>query len=194
MSACRGFLWPYPRLGVSHISSLNSPGGDVNVTDSDGDSPLYTVENLETAQYLVEHGASIDRVNGEGISPIVHLSEDFPQVSAYLQSHSTSLPPPSPSSSIPDPSQYAQNAASEQLTASLLSSIQDLVDQGVDPETVDTELRRRVEEAVLNGLLDGYTLGTQTVVDTTPSGAQTRDAPTDEASGTDASKRPRTED
>ncbi len=43
-------------------------GGDVNVTDEDGDTPLYTVETLEVATWLVEHGAIVDRVNSEGIS------------------------------------------------------------------------------------------------------------------------------
>ena len=47
---------------------LQHAGGNVNITDDDGDTPLYTVETLETAQFLVQHGAEIDRVNSEGIS------------------------------------------------------------------------------------------------------------------------------
>ena len=43
-------------------------GGDVNVTDEDGDTPLYTVENVETATWLVQHGAAVNRQNSEGIS------------------------------------------------------------------------------------------------------------------------------
>lgn len=43
-------------------------GGDVNITDNDGDTPLYTVETVETARFLVEHGAVVDRTNNEGIS------------------------------------------------------------------------------------------------------------------------------
>lgn len=39
----------------------------MNTTDDDGDTPLYTVENVETARYLVEHGATVDRRNNEGI-------------------------------------------------------------------------------------------------------------------------------
>jgi hypothetical protein len=38
------------------------------VTDEDGDTPLYTVESLEVAKWLVEHGATVDRMNSEGIS------------------------------------------------------------------------------------------------------------------------------
>lgn len=38
------------------------------MTDEDGDTPLYTVESIETATWLVEHGARVDRVNSEGIT------------------------------------------------------------------------------------------------------------------------------
>ena len=48
-------------------------GGDVNVTDEDGDTPLYTVEDVATARWLVEHGAVVDRTNGEGVSVCIVL-------------------------------------------------------------------------------------------------------------------------
>jgi hypothetical protein len=43
-------------------------GGDVNVSDDDGDTPLYTVENVQTARFLVEKGAIVARQNLEGVS------------------------------------------------------------------------------------------------------------------------------
>ena len=47
----------------------------MNVTDGDGDTPLYTVENVETARFLVEHGARVDIQNNQGISVcVVHCS------------------------------------------------------------------------------------------------------------------------
>jgi uncharacterized protein len=48
------------------------------VTDEDGDTPLYTVETLEVARWLVEHGAMVDRVNAEGISVCLRLSQLYP--------------------------------------------------------------------------------------------------------------------
>lgn len=52
-------------------------GGDVNVTDDDGDTPLYTVENVETARFLVDNGAIVNRQNLEGVSvsirPVPHV-------------------------------------------------------------------------------------------------------------------------
>jgi uncharacterized protein len=50
------------------LSSNTIAGGDVNITDEDGDTPLYTVENIETATWLVDHGAIVSRVNAEGVS------------------------------------------------------------------------------------------------------------------------------
>lgn len=47
---------------------MTQTGGDVNITDEDGDTPLYTVEDVHTARFLVEHGAAVDRTNNEGIS------------------------------------------------------------------------------------------------------------------------------
>lgn len=40
----------------------------MDVTDEDGDTPLYTVENVDTAQWLVEHGATVHQQNSEGVS------------------------------------------------------------------------------------------------------------------------------
>lgn len=43
-------------------------GGNVNVSDEDGDTPLYTVENTETARLLVDNGADILWRNHEGLT------------------------------------------------------------------------------------------------------------------------------
>lgn len=43
-------------------------GGNVNLIDDDGETPLYTVENVETARWLVDHGATVGRTNNEGVS------------------------------------------------------------------------------------------------------------------------------
>lgn len=40
----------------------------MNITDDDGDTPLYVVENIETARWLVDHGATVQRHNKEGVS------------------------------------------------------------------------------------------------------------------------------
>ncbi|KAK7044233.1 hypothetical protein VNI00_007955 [Paramarasmius palmivorus] len=185
---------------VLHLTFTNL-GGNVNITDSDGDTPLYTVENIETARFLVDHGAVIDRVNSEGISPILHLSEDFPQVSAFLESH------PSHTRSDSDPqsttqnttqSQYAQNVASEQLTTNLLASIQQLADQGVPQDQIEDELRRLVGETVLQGLVGGYAMSQEGGGETAVVGERREHDPGDTGEGVNgvngnSPKRSRTE-
>ncbi|KZT22368.1 ankyrin [Neolentinus lepideus HHB14362 ss-1] len=146
---------------IDILTYLLSRGGDVNVVDDDGDTPLYTVENMETARFLVEHGAIVVRTNSEGVSPIDYLAEDFPEVSAYLQSLTTTTECPDASaSSSQQPSQHAQNLASENLTSSLLVSAHEIMQraeaEGRDPEE---ELRRVVGQTVLEGMATGYGLG-----------------------------------
>ncbi|OCH94446.1 ankyrin [Obba rivulosa] len=148
------------------LQYLIAKGGDVNVTDEDGDTPLYVVEDVATARFLVEHGAIADHRNFEGVSPVEHLLEDFPEVATYLESLRSSLandnsisPTLSPTHS--QPSQHVQNLVSEHLTSSLMESVDDIMTraeaEGRDP---DAELRQVVGRAVLEGVATGYSMGT----------------------------------
>ncbi|KAF8899936.1 ankyrin repeat-containing domain protein [Gymnopilus junonius] len=148
--------------GQMHVLDyLISRGGDVNITDADGDTPLYTVENLETARYLVQHGAIVARQNMEGVSPIEHLTEDFPEIADYLRSTLDPSSVPFPQATAP-PSQHSQEMASERLTTSLMSSVQEIMQraeaEGRDPEE---ELTRAVGRHVLEGVVTGYGMGTE---------------------------------
>lgn len=151
------------------LTYLISKGGDVNVTDHDGDTPLYAVENIQTARFLIDNGASLQITNNEGISPIDHLSEDFPAVAAYLQ---TRLPPSQPpTSNLPSspsqtvsqssfPSQHAQHVASESLTSELIESVQSILQQAQSNDTMDTpEVDEALTAAVTRSVLRGMTVG-----------------------------------
>ncbi|KAH0832942.1 hypothetical protein J3R83DRAFT_11912 [Lanmaoa asiatica] len=173
----------YAQLDV--LAYLVQQGGDVNITDEDGDTPLYTVENVDTAHWLIDHGAVIDRRNGAGVSvrsplqslplaliiapkPIEHLEEDFPHVAAFLRSRSDpSACLGSATSAQPRLSQHSQNAASETLTSNLIQSASDIMQraeaEGTDP---DEELRAAVSRTVLEGVFTGYELSTQDGTDT----------------------------
>ena len=155
----------------------------MNVTDEDGDTPIYTVENIDTAQWLVEHGAEVHRHNVEGLSvssrrdvpicpfnvklihlqPIEHLAEDFPAVASYLASLPNSSPAATVSSPVPlarpeQPSQHSQNAASEELTSTLIERVSDVAARAeIDGRDLDEEeLRAVVERTVIDGLHTGY--------------------------------------
>ncbi|EKM78735.1 hypothetical protein AGABI1DRAFT_114339 [Agaricus bisporus var. burnettii JB137-S8] len=145
--------------GQRHVLQyLIGCGGDVNIADGDGDTPLYTVEDIETAQFLLDHGALLNHTNHEGISAIEHLSEEFPQVAAYLEAL---LPPvsadtsPLPTSdhvttSIP-PSQHTQNAASELLTNNLMEQIQHLDGSSMSEEQLRQIVTATVFETFTRG-------------------------------------------
>ncbi|KIL64459.1 hypothetical protein M378DRAFT_163225 [Amanita muscaria Koide BX008] len=163
----------YGQLHV--LDYLISQGGNVNIADNDGDTPLYTAENVETARYLVEHGAIIDRHNNDGISPIEHLQEEYPDVAAYIQSLTSPATQPSSQhqSQNQQPSQHQQELVSEQLTSQLVASVQHIVDraqaEGRDPE--EGELRQAISRAVLEGVAVGYDMTSEGQADTAEDGS-----------------------
>jgi ankyrin repeat protein len=55
------------------IGILLEEGADVHCTDSRGETPLHkaaSVGNVQTARALLEHGARIDALNRDGLSPL----------------------------------------------------------------------------------------------------------------------------
>ncbi|KAF8625565.1 hypothetical protein AX15_005328 [Amanita polypyramis BW_CC] len=154
----------YGQLDI--LRYLISRGGDVNITDDDGDTPLYTVENIETAKFLIDHGAVVDRRNNDGISPIEHLQEDFPDVANYLHSLTTSGASSNVEPSLAQPSQHQQEVVSERLTSQLLDSVQGIMQRAeAEGEDLDEELRQAISRTVLDGVATGYgmTAGESTV-------------------------------
>ena len=84
------------------------------------------------------------------------------------------------------PSQHAQNAASENLTSSLLQSVQSIIQraEAEGREVPEEELRQIVGRAVIEGVITGYGMGADAA------GGQ---AGHEQLDGGDAAKRPRTE-
>ncbi|PFH53049.1 hypothetical protein AMATHDRAFT_79225 [Amanita thiersii Skay4041] len=148
----------YGQLDV--LRYLISRGGNINITDADGDTPLYTVENIETARFLIQHGAIVDHRNNEGISPIEYLQEDYPAVANYLLSLTSSTVN---SVAVPaQPSQHHQEAVSEELTSQLMASVHDIMqraeEEGRDPEE---ELRQVIGRTVVDSIVTGYGMTTR---------------------------------
>lgn len=115
------------------------------------------------------------------MKPIQHLEEDFADVASYLQTASGAGTTPAPAQPTP-PSQHQQNIASEQLTSSLMGSIQDVMQraeaEGRDP---DDEIRHIVSRTVVEGVLAGYQMAEG-------------DRGNGESHGPNGAKRSRTED
>jgi len=121
------------------------------------------VENIETARFLVNHGANPAWENHEGLTPADFLREDFPRVATFLDSLTASLATDAPDISNPmvQPSQHSQEAASERLTSSLMTQLSDIVQRGEevgDGSHGEEELRRVVRGAVLEGVVTGYSM------------------------------------
>lgn len=88
--------------------------------------------------------------------PIQHLTEEYPEVSQYLQ-HFVSPEYPQNQPPVAPPSEYQQNAASEQMTDALMTSVQEIMQRAeVDGNDPDQELRQLVQRAVLEGVITGY--------------------------------------
>ncbi|CEL55520.1 Ankyrin repeat-containing protein P1E11,10 OS=Schizosaccharomyces pombe (strain 972 / ATCC 24843) GN=SPCP1E11.10 PE=4 SV=1 [Rhizoctonia solani AG-1 IB] len=147
-----GYTPMHAAASYGHIHILTyliSKGGDVNITDEEGDTPLYTAESVTVAQFLVEHGALVDVTNSEGVSPIEATEEDFPEVSAYLSSKSSL--PPRPQEEQAQVQEH--DAVSEELTSELIARTQEIIvraeREGRDPHD---ELTALVGRTVLGGM------------------------------------------
>ncbi|KAG8686521.1 hypothetical protein FRC09_014073 [Ceratobasidium sp. 395] len=145
-----GYTPMHAAASYGHLNILEyliEKGGDVNVTDEEGDTPLYTAESVTVAQFLVEHGAQVDIKNSEDISPAEATEEDFPEVAAYIRSKSSLPQPP------PEVESSAQDQAPEEMTAALIAETEEIITraerEGRDPHD---ELTTAVGRTVLGGM------------------------------------------
>ncbi|RLV90147.1 Ankyrin repeat-containing protein [Spathaspora sp. JA1] len=71
------------------IKYLLEHGGDVNIQDNEGDTPLHHAEDLATAKFLVEEcKADYTIKNGDNLTAAEYIEEEgeFPDVAEYLKS------------------------------------------------------------------------------------------------------------
>jgi uncharacterized protein len=54
------------------LSWLLAHGGDINIRDSDGDTPLHHCDAAPAAQFLLAHGADATLTDEEGNTVSVH--------------------------------------------------------------------------------------------------------------------------
>lgn len=67
--------WSHPSI----FSYLVSKGGDPNVTDEDGETPLFVVETAEMARVVISLGGQVGWKNGEGLTVSPAPSFDLAQ-------------------------------------------------------------------------------------------------------------------
>lgn len=82
---------------------LISVGGDINIRDEEGETPLFTVESEQAARWLVEHGADplIQNEEGQTVCPCLLFLSSWPYrvdlIIRRLQNTSRMIIPRSPS-------------------------------------------------------------------------------------------------
>ncbi|QRV89861.1 ankyrin repeats [Ceratobasidium sp. AG-Ba] len=141
-----GYTPMHAAASYGHLNILEyliGKGGDVNITDEEGDTPLYTAETVTVAQFLVEHGAEVDIKNSEDQSPADATEEDYPEVAAYIRSKS----------SLPQPQSSEQEGVSGEMTDALIAETEEIIArcerEGRDPHD---ELTQVVGRTVLGGM------------------------------------------
>lgn len=147
------------------LEYLVSVGGDVNLADEDGDTPLYVVESVPAAEWLVAHGADAAHKNGEGKSAAAALHEDAPEVAEYLRSVTGEAAPAAPEGhegmdgveGAPEGvSNQAVDAYASQQTNDLLARTKEIMEQAErDGTNPDDRIREVVEQAVRDGFQFG---------------------------------------
>jgi uncharacterized protein len=106
------------------------------------------------------------------------LEEDFPEVAAYVGSTIPSTAASDEPSVAPaQPSQYAEELATDQLTSALMQDVDEIMRraeaEGRDPEE---ELRQAVSRTVLSGVVAGYEMNAQAEADAQERGPTDGDA------------------
>ncbi|KAK6544398.1 hypothetical protein TWF694_001094 [Orbilia ellipsospora] len=115
---------------------VNEHGGDINIRDDDGDTPLFTAETVEVAKCIVEElGGDWTCSNDEGVTAVEAIEADdtYPLVAAYLRSLTSKETKISTEPGAP-PKGIAVNVRS-------------MDDGGEDMEpVVDEEFKKKIEE------------------------------------------------
>ncbi|KAJ6259110.1 hypothetical protein Dda_6007 [Drechslerella dactyloides] len=120
---------------------VNEHGGNANIRDGDGDTPLFTAESVEVARCLVEElGADWTLTNESGLTATESIEEDdqYPLVVAYLRSLSDkeTTRPINTEPGSPPPGIAVQVRSMDEAVAEL--------------QPIDQEFKQRIEELAAN--------------------------------------------
>lgn len=86
-----GYTAIHAAASYGHIELLRlliERGGDVNIQDNEGDTPLHHTEDLETAKVMVEELAADYKIkNEDGLTAGQYIDEEgeFPELATYLR-------------------------------------------------------------------------------------------------------------
>ncbi|KAK6460848.1 ankyrin repeat-containing domain protein [Scheffersomyces coipomensis] len=152
-----GYTPIHAAASYGHINLLQyliEQGGDINIQDNEGDTPLHHVEDVKTAKYLIEELKANDKIkNSDGLTAAKYIEDDdeFPEVAQYLLSLAYDKPSETSeanhnSSSILDSLPAAGTIDGHEIRYSMENEPETIQDQ-LSPE--EKEERRKKLEAIL---------------------------------------------
>lgn len=74
---------------IELLQQLIQRGGDINIQDNEGDTPLHHVEDLATAKFIVEElqaDTKIKNEEGQTAAQYIEEEDEYPDIAAYLKS------------------------------------------------------------------------------------------------------------
>jgi len=169
-----GYTPIHAAVSYGHVDLLKyliEQGGDINIQDAEGDSPLHHVEDLNTAKLLVEtYKADWKLKNNEGQIPADYIEEDdeFPEVVQYLRSLNHDNPQQTENllDSLPRPDEVKEHNISysyqnEDIEIQIDDTKREKLREIAESENPEERLRDFVKETVHNQFFNGEADGSE---------------------------------
>lgn len=137
-----GYTPIHAAVEYAHLDLLKyliDHGGDINVKDSDGDTPLHACEQVSVAEKLVELGADINAKNDEDQTPLEKAEEDadFPELIDFLRKKSGI------EQTLPE--------TDMELPENMHVSLKSTTEEQIPEQHISDEQRERLAEIIQNG-------------------------------------------
>ncbi|KAF3989479.1 hypothetical protein FT663_03597 [Candidozyma haemuli var. vulneris] len=158
-----GYTPIHAAASYGHIELLRyllEQGGDINIQDEEGDTPLHHVEDLTVATTIVEEFKADFKIkNAEGQTPAQFIEEEdeFPELAKYLRSLTHDEPSSSLLDNLPAPGeanghQIRYTMEEDQGNGEIDEERRKKLEEIVNSENPEEALRELVTSAVRDGL------------------------------------------
>ncbi|GAA5933954.1 ankyrin repeat domain-containing protein [Sporobolomyces koalae] len=147
--------WNQPEI----LQYLIDKGGNINITDDDGDTPLFVVEHVGMARLIVELGGNPSHRNEEGLSAAQALQEEHPHIAVFLRTIAGSATSGTESAA----TEEADDASLDEPTDELMTAVRNIMEASqrgeLSEQETDDKLREVVEQIVGDQVEAGKAIG-----------------------------------